>query len=315
MDFRTQVASPSAVGRFAADGLLVVLCGESVPDELAPPLASAIQDAVHDNDLSLKGGRALYLHRVPGVKAGRVAVAVASNDSVKSVKAALQSGLALLKSQGVKHLAVWLPGVPAPTAAHAEALACAVGEAVYLYCTTKPSAPAPAALKVVSLLVRSKADAEQASAGLTQGAAIANGVALARELANRPGNHCTPSDLAQQARLLGKSHGLKVEVLDRKAIEKLGMGSFLAVAQGSAQPPRFIVLHYNGANRKVAPTVLVGKGITFDTGGISLKPGDGMDEMKFDMGGAASVLGTLRAVAELKPAINLVGIIAAAETF
>jgi leucyl aminopeptidase len=119
--------------------------------------------------------------------------------------------------------------------------------------------------------------------------------------------------LADVAKGLAKSHGLKVQVLERKDVEKLGMGSFLSVAQGSDEPLKFIVAQYNGAAKTKAPIVLVGKGITFDTGGISLKPGAEMDEMKFDMGGAASVLGTLRAVAELKPKVNLVGIIPACE--
>jgi leucyl aminopeptidase len=112
---------------------------------------------------------------------------------------------------------------------------------------------------------------------------------------------------------MARSHGLKVEVLDRKAVEKLGMGAFLAVAQGSDEPLRFIVIRYEGAAKSQAPIVLVGKGITFDSGGISIKPAAEMDEMKFDMGGAASVLGTLRAVAELKPALNVIGVIPACE--
>ena len=313
MDFRTQVAADAAVARFAADGLLLVVAGEVIPAGIAAPLASALDDAVRGGDLILKAGKSLYLHRVAGIKAKRVAIAVAGNAGAKSIKAALSGGLALLKSTGVKHIAVLVAGLDALQAAHGEVLACAVGEALYAYTSTKPSAPAASPLNKLTLLVRDKDEAARCATGLSQGQAIANGVALARELANRPGNHCTPSHLADEARQLAKSHGLKVEIFDRKAIEKLGMGSFLAVAQGSAEPPRFIVMHYNGAGKKAAPTVLVGKGITFDTGGISLKPGEGMDEMKFDMGGAASVLGTMLAVAELKPAINLVGIIAAAE--
>jgi leucyl aminopeptidase len=136
---------------------------------------------------------------------------------------------------------------------------------------------------------------------------------LAREQANRPGNHATPRHLADVARKLGRDHGLKVEVLERKAIEKLGMGAFLAVAQGSDEPPRFIVIRYTGAPASEPPVVLVGKGITFDTGGISIKPAAEMDEMKFDMSGAASVLGTLAAVARLKPRLNVIGVVAACE--
>ena len=119
--------------------------------------------------------------------------------------------------------------------------------------------------------------------------------------------------MASVAKALGKTHALKVDVLERKDVAKLGMGSFLAVAQGSAEPPKFIVMRYQGAGKTVKPIVLVGKGITFDTGGISIKPAGEMDEMKFDMGGAASVLGTLRAVAELKSKVNLIGIIPACE--
>jgi leucyl aminopeptidase len=149
--------------------------------------------------------------------------------------------------------------------------------------------------------------------GLALAKAIGAGVELARECANRPANHATPSFLAEQAKALGKQFGLKVDVLDRKAAEKLGMGAFLAVAQGSEEPPRFIVARHDGAARTRPPVVLVGKGITFDTGGISIKPAAEMDEMKFDMGGAASVLGTLRALAELKAKVNVVGIIPACE--
>jgi len=138
-------------------------------------------------------------------------------------------------------------------------------------------------------------------------------VALARECANRPANHCTPSFLAAQARDLAKAHGLKVEVLERKDVEQLGMGALLAVAQGSHEPLRFIVLRYQGGRRNQAPLVLVGKGITFDTGGISIKPAADMDEMKFDMSGAASVLGTLAALAQLAPRVNVVGLIPACE--
>ncbi len=185
-------------------------------------------------------------------------------------------------------------------------------DAVYVYRHTKPSAPAAPKLAKLALLVP-KAELKAAKAGLARGEAVAAGIDLARECANRPANYATPTYLGQVVQELGKTHGFKVDVLDKKAVEKLGMGSFLAVAQGSDEPLRFIVARYEGAAKTVAPVVLVGKGITFDTGGISLKPGAEMDEMKFDMGGAASVIGTLRAVAELKPKLNLVVIVAACE--
>jgi leucyl aminopeptidase len=150
-------------------------------------------------------------------------------------------------------------------------------------------------------------------AEIEQTVALADGMDLARDLGNLPGNVCTPTYLADVARRLGKEHDLKVEVLDRKRMEALKMGALLAVAQGSEQPPRFIVMHYRGAAAKQAPVVLVGKGITFDTGGISIKPAAEMDEMKFDMCGAASVLGTMRAVAAIRPRVNLIAVIPTCE--
>jgi leucyl aminopeptidase len=158
-----------------------------------------------------------------------------------------------------------------------------------------------------------KADEKAVQRGMRRGEAIAAGVTLAREFGNRPGNYCTPTWLGQQAKKLAKQFGLEVDVLDKKDVEKLGMGSFLAVAQGSDEPLRFIVARYDGAAKTEPPVVLVGKGITFDTGGISLKPGADMDEMKFDMCGAASVLATLATVASLKARINLVCIVPACD--
>ena len=325
MDFRTQAISPGATSRLGADALLLLLVGETVPAGLDQPLSDAVNEVIAQGDFSLKPGKQAYLRQVAGVKAPRVLVAACRDGSAKAIKTAAAAALVTLKGLGVKHLAVQIAGVDAGVdagvvagvaaaiAAQAEALAAAVGDAVYVYRSTKPSAPAAPPLAKLTLLVADKIAAKAAAEGLARGAAIVEGVTLARELGNRPGNHCTPTMLAAEARKLGKAEGLKVEVFDRKEIEALGMGSFLAVAQGSDEPPRLIVMHYHGAAKSQAPLVLVGKGITFDSGGISLKPGGDMDEMKFDMGGAASVIGTLCAVARLKPAINLIGVIAAAE--
>ena len=313
MDFRTQVTAPGAASRVAADSLLLLLVGDAVPAGLDEPLAAAVAEAIAQGDLTLKPGKVAYLRQVAGVKAPRVVVAAAKDASAKALKAAAAAGLGVVKGLGVKHLAVLIAGAEGVTPAQAEVLAAAAGEAVYVYRMTKPSAAAAPQLNKLSLLVANKVDAKAADEGLQRGAAIAEGVALARELANRPGNHCTPTMLAAEARKMAKAQGLKIEVMNRKQIEAAGMGSFLAVAQGSDEPPRFIVMHYHGAAKADAPLVLVGKGITFDSGGISLKPGGEMDEMKFDMGGAASVLGTMLAVAQLKPKLNLVGVIAACE--
>jgi leucyl aminopeptidase len=312
MDFRHQISDPGALASLTCDALVLVLTGDTVDPTLDAPLAAALSDALAQGDLTLKAGKTLYVHRPAGVRAPRLVFASAGAITAKAFKAAVAGAIGQLKGSGAKHVAVALAGAGTLVDAHAEALVAAVRDSTYLYHHTKPSAPAPSKINKVTL-VCSKADSKSVQRGLAVGQAIAAGVTLARETANRPGNYCTPTYLADQARKLGKEFDLKVEVLDRKACEKLGMGSFLAVAQGSDEPLRFIVARYEGAPKSRAPVVLVGKGITFDTGGISLKPGGEMDEMKFDMGGAASVLGTLRAVAELKPKLNLVCIVPSCE--
>lgn len=312
MDFQTHIALAGGLSKLTTDALLTVVVGQAVPAGLDKSLATLLNDAVRQGDFEFKPGRCLYLHRPTGVKATRLAFVAATDGSAKSFRAAVATGLAQLKTLGVEHLTVASVGGEALTASHAEVLATAVGEAVYLYRHTKPSAPAAPKLSQVTLVV-AKAQASAAAKGLRQGQAVAAGVGLARECANRPANHATPSFLGAEAKRLGKQYGFKVDVLDRKRIEKVGMGSFLAVAQGSLEPPRFIIMQYQGAAKSKAPIVLVGKGITFDTGGISLKPGAEMDEMKFDMCGAASVLGTMRAIGELQPKVNVVALIPSCE--
>ena len=157
------------------------------------------------------------------------------------------------------------------------------------------------------------ASAGASAAAVAEATAIANGVDMAKDLGNLPGNHCTPTYLADTAKKMARELGLKAEVLDARQMQALKMGALLSVARGSDQPPKLIVLRYQGAGPKVPPIALVGKGITFDTGGISLKPAPEMDEMKFDMCGAASVLGAMRAVAELKLKINLVVVVPTTE--
>ncbi|MCU0813066.1 MAG: leucyl aminopeptidase [Burkholderiaceae bacterium] len=311
MDFHTQTAPAAGLAGVATDALLFVLGGSEPPADLEAPLAALLHDAIGHGDFELKPARVVVLHRPAGLKAKRLVFAAAADASPKAVRAAFAAGVGAIKGAAVKKLAVAVAG-DAVDDRHAEALVAAVGDAVYTYRHTKPSAPPAPVLESVTLLAP-KAQAAALRRGLARGEAIGAGVALARECANRPGNHCTPTFLAEQAKALAKSHGLKVDVLERKDVEKLGMGAFLAVAQGSHEPLRFVVLRYQGAGKDDAPVVLVGKGITFDTGGISIKPAAEMDEMKFDMGGAASVLGALRAVAELKPKVNVVGLIPACE--
>ena len=294
-----------------ADALVLVTSAAHKARANGTAAEQLLAAAVKSGDLALKGGQCLYLHAPAGLKARRLVLAVARDDSAKAFRQALLAALAALKGRTLKSLAVATLGLPVESA-HAEMLCLALEQTHYVYTHTKPSAEAGKPPAKVQLCVPAEALAA-AKAGLRQGTALAAGVGVARETANRPGNHCTPTWLGEEARRIGQAHGLDVKVLDRKAIEKLGMGSFLSVAQGSDEPPRFIVMEYKGGPAKAAPVVLVGKGITFDTGGISLKPAPEMDEMKFDMGGAASVLGTMRAVGELKPKLNVVALIPTCE--
>ena len=168
-------------------------------------------------------------------------------------------------------------------------------------------------LRRMVLAVPKRSDLAAGERAIHEAQAIAAGVALARDLGNLPGNICTPTYLADQAVELGKAHDFGVRVLDEAEIRELGMGALLSVARGSRQPPKLIVLEYHGGKENEPPVALVGKGLTFDAGGISLKPAANMDEMKYDMCGAASVLGAIKAAAMLKLPLNIVGVIPSSE--
>lgn len=185
-------------------------------------------------------------------------------------------------------------------------------EALYRFDHYKTSKD-PVHVNKLNLLIDAK-DQAAAKTALAQGLSIANGAAYTKNLGNQPSNVCTPSYLAEQAKALAKHFtSIKLNVLDEKAMEKLGMGAILGVTKGSAEPAKLICLEYKGGAKKDAPVALVGKGITFDTGGNSLKSPDNMVGMKYDMCGAATVLGVFKTVAELKLPINLVGVIPAVE--
>jgi leucyl aminopeptidase len=171
-----------------------------------------------------------------------------------------------------------------------------------------------AGLRKLAFGLSNRSDLKSAGKALAAGKAIANGMTLTKTLGNLPGNICTPTYLAKQAQALSRRYpAVKTTVLNTAQMKKLGMGSLLSVAQGSTEPPKLVVMQYRRGGKTKKPLVLVGKGITFDSGGISIKPALAMDEMKFDMCGAASVIGTMSACAELAAPVNLIGIIACAE--
>ncbi|HEX8593495.1 MAG TPA: leucyl aminopeptidase [Pseudomonas sp.] len=279
----------------------------------------AIAAVLKRGDLAGKVGQSLLLHNLSNLKAERVLLVGTGKDaelSDRQLKKVITCVLSVLKGLGgtdatiaIDQLAVKNRDTYGKTRLLVEALA----DGEYVFDRFKTQKAEPKALKKVTLLTDklSVADVERAAA---HAQAIATGMAFTRDLGNMPPNLCHPTYLGEQAKALGKAYkNLKVDVHDEKKLAELGMGSFLAVAQGSAQPPRLIVMNYQGAKKSEKPFVLVGKGITFDTGGISIKPAAGMDEMKFDMCGAASVFGTLRAVLELQLPINVVCVLACAE--
>jgi leucyl aminopeptidase len=311
MDFELTSLSPEQAAALAADALLVL-----VPDALQPsPVAGALTtlacDATAQGDLEAGLGKTLACYRVPGIQATRVVLVRAGNGSAAAVRKAVAAGWASLKQPNIQTVGVVLSlladGDDRDDAVRAAVQACA--DASYVYTTTKPSAKARAVQQVLLAV----ADASAVQTAFAVAKAVVIGVECAKEWANRPANHATPSMLADAARKLGRKPGIKTEVLGPKEVSALGMGAFEAVARGSVEPLRFIVMQYTGTAKSSAPVVLVGKGITFDTGGISIKPAAEMDEMKYDMGGAASVLGTFAALAELQPAINVVGLIPSCE--
>ena len=328
MDFSTHVTvSPHqiktaalAIGVFA-DGVL------STTADIIDRASQGAVRAVVKSEFQGRTGSTLILRDLTGVTATRIVLVGLGKQADYNARAQAAGERAFAQvcvqarlTEGTSCLA----GIAYGTSTardRARIAASSVGEATYHYDASfgKPDPDARPKLKKVSLLV-AKADQHAANEGLKEGRALAQGMSLARTLGNMPGNLCTPTYLGDTAKKLGREFkSIKVNVLDRKQIEALGMGSFLSVAKGSAEPPRFIVMHYKGkdAIKKTAkskgPIVLVGKGITFDSGGISIKPAGTMDEMKFDMCGAASVLGTMRAIAEIELAGEVIGLIPACE--
>ena len=277
-----------------------------------------VRELVGRGDMEAKLGSTLLLYRVPGVAAERVLLVGLGDEAAlreREYGEAARAAVKAAQATGAGLATLCFTEIPVgdrDSAWKASQVALAASECAYRFEHMKSKKSDPRPLAHIELLATAR-DASAAQRGLRQGQAIATGVSLAKDLGNLPANVCTPTYLAQQARKIARDCKLHLEVLERRDMEKLGMGSLLSVAQGSRQPPKLIVLRYAGGPKKAKPVVLVGKGITFDTGGISLKPSAEMDEMKFDMCGAASVLGALHACAKMKLKLNIVGIIPTTE--
>ena len=276
-----------------------------------------ISAALKSGDISGKPGSTLLLRGVAGVAAPRVLLVGLGADETASEKSFATGVTAALKVFSTLGAADAIIAFPLDSVKERDAnwalRALVLGASEAEFRTDGQKSKKDPAITGVRKIVVAAPSAGLDKATLTQAAAIANGMNLTRELGNLSPNVCTPTFLATTARKLADDYGFDIEVLERKQLEALKMGSFLSVAKGSDEAPKFIVLKHNGGKSKDAPVVLVGKGITFDTGGISLKPGPGMDEMKYDMCGAGSVLGTFRAIGEMGLKLNVVGIVAACE--
>jgi leucyl aminopeptidase len=312
MDFQLKTLSTAQAANEKTDALIVLFAESGSTESLSKSirsdaLAAIMEDARKAGDLPAKAGKLLALYRPAGVTSPRVLLASTGDGSANAVRTAVVAAVQAAKAQAPKRLTIVFAQEATASAVRAAVLAAA--DASYVYTTTKPKADA----RSIRQLVLGVPDAKALSSAFAEASATVAGIELAKEWGNRPGNHSTPTLLAGAAQELGRLPRIQCEVLGPKEVAKLGMGSFAAVAQGSSEPLRFIVLRYQGAAKSAAPVVLVGKGITFDTGGVSLKPAAEMDEMKFDMCGAASVLGVFRTLAELKPEINVVGLIPSCE--
>ncbi len=292
------------IQNFEGDGVVVFSNADTVFDD------ENVQKLIELNHFESKPGKALLLSLVAGFKSKQIIVAglgdavVSAKDYVKALSA-VSVILVEMKAKNLMIQNVEIKGFDESWVhkTTAKVMCNATYEVQKIGNDSKPSS------SIEYIAVQSSIDNTQA---LMQGQAIADGMSLTRHLGDLPSNICTPSYLADAAMSLAKEFNLEYEILKESDIDKLGMRSLLSVSKGSIEPPRLISLSYQG-NGNEKPIVLVGKGVTFDSGGISLKPGVGMDEMKYDMCGAACVLGTMRAIAKIKPNINLVVVVPSVE--
>ena len=277
----------------------------------------AISQILEKGDLAEELGRTLLLYSIPGISAARVLLVYCgeeSNFKYAEFRKVTSCVAGVLKSSRINQVTTYLTDLEVKgwdLAGKIRQTIELTEDCFYRFdqFKTQPEGKVTVShLKAYVFNLTAAADLSTAETAIQQAVAITSGIKLSKDLANLPANICTPRYMAEQAKKLAEEAGLAITILEKEAIEKEGMGALLAVAQGSAQPPRFVTLEYNGAPKEQKPVVLVGKGVTFDSGGICIKPAACMEEMKFDMAGAASVLGTFKTIAALKLPINVVGI-------
>jgi leucyl aminopeptidase len=281
-----------------------------------------LTDIFESGDFSGKTGETLMLVKVPGISAQRLILVGSGKASAditpKNYIKVAEAAAGAIKKSGALQAALYLQDIQVSgkdNAWKAEQAAIACENALYFFDQTKSKPEHEAEDYTDSIENILWAGDISLQSALEKGQAIARGVSVAKDLGNMPANICTPTYLAEQAEALAEETGLiETIIIDETELETMGAGAFVSVAKGSSESGKFIIMKYQGAeDANEAPHMILGKGITFDTGGISLKPGAGMDEMKFDMCGAASVLGAMTSLTELKPKVNIIGMITTAE--
>ena len=265
-----------------------------------------LSEILRGGDMEGKAGSTLLLHKVPNILADRILLVGLGKERdfhEKAYRDAIACAVKTLRDTGSMEAAITLTEIPVKkrdVTWNIEQAVITTHDALYRFDHLKSkSSEARRPLKRVIFAVSRRGELKFGEIGLARGLAIAHGINLAKDLGNTPSNICTPEYLASEAQKVAKAHGFGCEILDYAACDKLGMGSFLSVGKGSDKPPRFIVLKHEGGAKGHKPVVLVGKAVTFDAGGISLKPPAEMDEMNYDMSGGGAVIGAFRAIGEL----------------
>ena len=279
-----------------------------------------LSEILRGGDMDGKAGSTLLLHRVPNILADRVLLVGLGKERdfhEKAYRDAIVRAAKTLRDTGSMDAVITLSEIPVrrrDITWNIEQAVIGAHEALYRFVTMKSKPDETRRpLKRVTFAVSRRGELKFGEVGLARGLAIAHGIDLAKDLGNTPSNICTPEYLAAEAQKVAKAHGFGCEVLDQAACEKLAMGSFLSVGKGSDKPPRFIVLKHEGGAKGEKPVVLIGKAVTFDAGGISLKPAPDMDEMTYDMSGGGAVIGAFRAIGELGLPLNVIGLVPACE--
>jgi len=288
-------------------------------DKIDNALDGEVAKLIKQGEITGKLSETAIIHSLGKMPAGRVAIVGLGKSkelTPDTIRIAISDACRILKKKGAKHVDITLVGagvnkIIPQVAAEAIVEGALLGLYKFNRHITKKSEPGE--IKGIVLIDRESKNKPAMQRGVNTGKILAEAANLARDMVNEPSNFMTPTIMAEEAREIAEKQGLAIEVLERKQMKEMGMGALLGVAQGSEEPPKFIVLKYLGKTTKTIDIALVGKGITFDSGGISLKPSDNMGDMKSDMAGAASVIAAIGAIAQFKPKVNVIAVVAATE--